>query len=59
MKSRSRAESLDLRRFIGTAAMIAAAAELGIVPSIYPQPRPVPVKAIAKARPAASSGSRR
>jgi len=58
MKSKRRAESLDLRHFIGTAAMIAAIAELGIVRPFGPQLRPVPVKAVAKAPPA-RAGNRR
>jgi hypothetical protein len=53
MNGRPRAESIDLHRFVGTAAMIAAAAELGIVSVFMPQLRPVPVKAVAKTREAA------
>ena len=52
MKRKLRAESLNLRRFIGTAAMIAAVAELGMVRPLGPQLRPVPIKAIAKISPA-------
>jgi hypothetical protein len=58
MKSRSRGDSLDLRRFIGTAAMVAAVAELGIVPSFQAQLRPAPLKVIAKATRAARKGTR-
>jgi hypothetical protein len=58
MKIFERTEALDFRRFVGTAAMIAAAAELGIVPSFTPQLRPVPVKAIAKVRLATRDGNR-
>jgi hypothetical protein len=38
--------------------MIAAAAELGIVPAFTPQLRAVPVQAIAKVSKAARSGNR-
>ena len=46
MKRLEGREAVDLRHF--TVAMIAAAAELGIVRSFGPQLRPVPVKVVAK-----------
>jgi hypothetical protein len=55
MKRLERSDAFDLRRFVGTAAMIAAAAELGIFPPL----RPVPVKAIAKAAKVARHGEHR
>jgi hypothetical protein len=54
MKRLERSDAFYLRRLVGTAAMIAAAAELGIFPPL----RPVPVKAIAKAPKAARNGER-